>query len=172
MAKKLFRIARSRTGLGLFATAEIKKGAFIAEYKGRRIRNAEADRRPNRYMFEINNRWTLDGATRRNLARYANHSCRPNAESDVKKHKVFLTAKRKIQPGEEITYDYGKDYFDSYLKPVGCRCDKCRERRRLERSATRRKLRRARERAQRVAAGTRRKKRAAHVARPARQARR
>ena len=26
--------------------------------------------------------------------------------------------------GEEITYDYGKEYFDEYIKPKGCRCEK------------------------------------------------
>ncbi len=80
-------------------------------------------------MFEVNSRWTIDGSNRRNLARYFNHSCRPNAESDVKGHRVIIVARKKIQPGEEITYDYGKDYFDIFLKPIGCQCDKCREKR-------------------------------------------
>src|SRR5207253_1774325 len=79
-----FRVGRSRTGLGLFATAPIKKRARIAEYKGRRLGNPEAEKleaRGNRYLYELNSRWTIDGTTRRNIARYANHSCRPNAES-------------------------------------------------------------------------------------------
>ena len=42
--KRAFRIARSRTGLGLFATAPIKKGAFIVEYKGRKLTNEQADK--------------------------------------------------------------------------------------------------------------------------------
>ena len=81
--KRSFRVGRSRTGLGLFATEVIEKRAFIAEYKGRRLGNPEAERleaRGNRYLYEINSRWTIDGTSRRNLARYANHSCRPNAE--------------------------------------------------------------------------------------------
>jgi SET domain len=62
--KKAFRIGRSRTGLGLFATAPIKKGAFIVEYKGRKLTNEQADKleaRGNRYLYEINSRWTIDG---------------------------------------------------------------------------------------------------------------
>jgi hypothetical protein len=93
MPRKPFRVGRSKTGLGLFAIAEIDKGALIAEYKGRRMSNAEADAmeaRGSRYMFTINSRWTVDGSSRRNLARYANHSCRPNAESDVVKGRVIL----------------------------------------------------------------------------------
>ncbi|HZN31038.1 MAG TPA: SET domain-containing protein, partial [Xanthobacteraceae bacterium] len=85
---KPYRIGRSRSGLGLFATAPIAKGAFIVEYSGRRIPHAQAqrlERRGRRYMFEINSRWTVDGSSRRNIGRYANHSCRPNAESDVVK---------------------------------------------------------------------------------------
>jgi uncharacterized protein len=42
--KRAFRIGRSRTGLGLFATAPIKKGAFIVEYKGRKLTIEQADK--------------------------------------------------------------------------------------------------------------------------------
>src|SRR5260221_7108802 len=98
-SRKPYRVGRSPTGLGLFATEPIAKGAFIVEYKGRRITNAQAKRleaRGSRYMYEINNRWTVNGSSRRNLCRYANHSCRPNAESDVGKGKGILRARRKI----------------------------------------------------------------------------
>src|SRR5262245_1861724 len=53
-SKRAFRIGRSRTGLGLFATAPIKKGAFIVEYKGRKLTNEQADKleaRGNRYLY-------------------------------------------------------------------------------------------------------------------------
>jgi SET domain-containing protein len=131
MADKPFRVGRSRTGLGLFATAAIEKGAFIVEYRGRRIANALAKRleaRGNRYMYELNSRWTVDGSSRRNIARYANHSCRPNAESDLVRGKVILRAIKRIRPDEEITYDYGEEYFELFLRRAGCRCAKCSER--------------------------------------------
>src|SRR4029079_8854430 len=95
------RTARARPGLGLFATQEIPKWAFSVEYKGGRVSNEEAERlegRGNRYLYEINSRWTIDGTTRRNLGRYANHSCRPNAESARSKGKVILRAIKKIRP--------------------------------------------------------------------------
>ena len=76
-------------------------------------------------MFEINSRWTIDGSSRRNVARYINHSCKPNAESDVKGHKVIITAIKNIYPGDEITYSYGRDYFDTFIKDKGCRCMAC-----------------------------------------------
>ncbi len=154
---KPFRVGRSRTGLGLFATAPIKKGTFIIEYTGKLLPNKIADELDNRYLFEINNRWTLDGSTRKNTARYINHSCRPNAESDVKKHKVIIRAIKNIQEGDEITYDYGKDYFGTFLKPIGCRCAKCVEKRKQERAearaaAKRRKARKLRAEAKAKAA--------------------
>jgi uncharacterized protein len=138
--RKPYRVGRARTGLGLFATEPIKKGAFIIAYRGRLITNAQAEKleaRGSRYMYEINSRWTIDGSSRRNIARYANHSCRPNAESDVVKRNVILRAIRNIKPGDEITYDYGSEYFDIFLKPAGCKCDKCREKRRKQRQARR-----------------------------------
>ena len=130
--QKPYRVARSRSGLGLFATAAIEKGAFIVEYTGPRITNAESARREARgarYMFELDSRWTVDGSGRSNIARYANHSCRPNAESDIVKGKVILRAIRNIEPGDEITFDYGEEYFELFLK-AGCKCSKCVERRR------------------------------------------
>jgi SET domain-containing protein len=137
-----YRVGRSTTGLGLFATAPIEKGAFIVEYTGRRITNARAKRLEalgSRYMYEINSRWTVDGSSRRNMGRYANHSCRPNAESDVVKGKVVLRARKKIKPGDEITYDYGREYFEIFLKPAGCKCAKCAETRRKAPRAARKR---------------------------------
>src|SRR5215470_8870575 len=128
--KRAFRIGRSRTGLGLFATAPIKKSAFIVEYKGRKLTTKQADKleaRGNRYLYEINSRWTIDGTSRRNLARYANHSCRPNAESHEVGRRMFLRAIKAIKPGDEITYDYGDDYYRNVITPRGCKCVKCRE---------------------------------------------
>jgi SET domain-containing protein len=133
MPRKVCRIGRSAIGLGLFATAPIGKGAFIVTYSGRRIPTKDAHAREatagSRYMFEINSRWTIDGSTRRNVGRYANHSCRPNAESALSKGKVILRAIRPIAPGDEITYDYGKEYFELFIKPAGCKCVKCATRR-------------------------------------------
>ena len=135
---KPYRVGRSATGLGLFATVSIDKGAFIIAYNGRRISNAKAARleaRGARYLYEINSRWTIDGSSRRNIARYANHSCRPNAESDVVKGKVILRAIKNIKPGDEITYDYGEEYFELFLELRGCKCAKCVVQRRRKRKA-------------------------------------
>jgi hypothetical protein len=154
-SRKSFRVGRSRTGLGLFATKEIKKGTRIVEYFGRMLdcKIKEQDAIENKYLFELNGRWTIDGSARRNTARYANHSCRPNAESDVqpRNRKVYIQAIKTIQPGEEITYDYGKDYFNSYLKPIGCKCPFCEKKRKIVRAEERETRKRAKARAEKRA---------------------
>jgi SET domain-containing protein len=132
--RRPYRIARSKSGLGLFATKPIRKGDFIIKYWGRRLPNEVADDLDNRYLFEISKRWTIDGSTRRNIARYINHSCRPNAETDIVKGEILISAIKNIAPGDEITYDYGKDHFNGFIKPKGCKCVKCREARRRARN--------------------------------------
>jgi hypothetical protein len=141
--KKPFRVGRSRTGLGLFATRDIARDTDIVEYKGRRLETPKARElewlRPNRYLFEINSRWTIDGSSRRNLARYVNHACKPNAEAVLTRSRMVYRATRRIAEGDEITVDYGKEYFDLYLKPIGCLCLSCIEKRREKRRLARKK---------------------------------
>jgi hypothetical protein len=140
-SNKPYRVGRSRTGLGLFATKPIKKGAKIVRYFGPILdsRKKKDDAIENKYLFELNGRWTIDGSVRENIARYINHACKPNAESDVKprKRKVVIRAIKNISPGEEINYDYGTDYFKAYLKPIGCKCDACEKKRKKQRAEAR-----------------------------------
>ena len=152
MPKRPFRVGRSHTGLGLFATKPIRKRSRIAEYKGPLLTTKQAEKleqRGNRYLYEINSRWTIDGSPRSNIARYANHSCNPNAETYDVKHRVFIRALRNIKPGEEIVYDYGIDYLKNVIGRSNCKCSRCR----------RRRAKRARERRARI------KRRAARLAR-------
>lgn len=138
------RIGRSKAGLGLFARVPIKKGRFILRYIGRKIRTETADELDTRYLFEINTRWTIDGSSRRNRARYINHSCRPNAEVYFVKHVIKIRAIKNIKPGDEITYHYGRNYFDAFIKAVGCKCAACA--RKAARLRSRRRPRRQRRR--------------------------
>src|ERR1700740_2143695 len=139
--KKPYRVGRSRTGLGLFATKPIKKGTRIVRYIGPILdsKKKKDDAIENKYLFELTNRWTIDGSVRKNVARYINHACRPNAESDVRprKRKVFIRAIKNIEPGEEINYDYGTDYFKEYLKPIGWPCAACGKKRKKKRAEAR-----------------------------------
>lgn len=157
-SNKPYRVGRSKTGLGLFATKPIKKGTRIVRYFGPILdsRIKEQDDIENKYLFELNGRWTIDGSVRKNVARYINHSCRPNAESDVRprERKVFIRAIRNIEPGDEINYDYGTDYFKAYLKPIGCKCASCETKRKKLRAEARAERARVKARAERKAKKT------------------
>ena len=122
------RVGRSKTGLGLYAETDIPKGACIIEYTGVQLSKEQEEKSNSKYLFEINARKTIDGAPRWNTARYINHSCRPNCEPNIHKARVYIHAKRKIKAGEELNYDYGKNYFNEYLKEI-CACPKCEEKR-------------------------------------------
>ena len=121
-AKFKLKVGRSKTGFGLYAMEPIPKGKKIIEYVGKVLIDESEDMRNGLYIFNINKKLDVDGAPRWNTARYINHSCRPNAESDVIKGHIWIESKKNIMLGEEITYDYGKEYFDEYIKPRGCRC--------------------------------------------------
>lgn len=116
---------KSGAGLGLFATKVIPPKTFIIEYVGPHLSEDEANEKGGKYLFEVSKKITIDGTSRENLARYINHACKPNAEIEIKKNRVLVFSTKKIAEGEEITYDYGKDYFDYYIKPYGCRCKTC-----------------------------------------------
>ena len=154
-SNKPYRVGRSRTGLGLFATEPIKKGAKIVRYFGPLLdsKKKKDDAIENKYLFELSGRWTIDGSVRENVARYINHACRPNAESDVRprKRKVVIRAIKNILPGEEINYDYGTDYFKAYLKPIGCKCAACEKKRKKKRAEARAERRRLKLRAEKKA---------------------
>lgn len=112
------RVGRSKSGLGLFARAPIKKGQFIIRYRGKKIRTEDTEELDTRYLFEINNRWTIDGSSRSNRARYINHACRPNCYIDIKDGIIWIRAAKTIRKGQELTYNYNTD-GEGLIK---CRC--------------------------------------------------
>jgi len=122
------RIGRSTTGLGLFAMVPIEKDTEILEYSGPRIPTAAAQaidrRRGNKYLFEIDSRWTIDGSPRSNLGRYVNHACDPNAEAVLRRGRMMFCALKDIAAGAEITIDYGEEHAALYFGK-GCRCPSC-----------------------------------------------
>lgn len=116
------RVGKSSAGLGLFATRPFKKGERVIEYVGRTISSAEAYTSRSKYLFEVNTRKTIDGTARDNVARYINHSCKPNCEPEIERGHIFIDAIKNIKAGEEFTYDYGEEYFNEHIRPYGCRC--------------------------------------------------
>lgn len=119
------KLGRASSGLGLIAMTAISEGAEIVQYTGSIMSNEESDKKRGKYQFAISNKEVIDGSGRDNLGRYVNHACHPNAEAIVNHKQIWIYAIRDIGPGEEITIDYGEDYFVTLIKPRGCKCVSC-----------------------------------------------
>lgn len=119
------KIKRTRTGLGLVSLTTLRRGRRIIQYVGQILNSEEADRKGGRYQFALSTRRTLDGSDRKNLARYINHACKPNAQAIIEGREIWIYAIKTIELGEEITIHYGKDYFDTFIRPKGCKCATC-----------------------------------------------
>lgn len=124
-----YKVKRGLSGLGLFAEEPIKRGTYIIEYVGTVITGKKAveDYPENKYLFETSATRMIDGSARSNTARYINHSCKPNCEPDIIGGRVFIKAIKRIEAGDELTYDYGEEYFDEYIKKPHCRCAPCKD---------------------------------------------
>ncbi|NNC87690.1 MAG: SET domain-containing protein-lysine N-methyltransferase [Akkermansiaceae bacterium] len=123
---------------GLFAIRDIPEDTRIIEYVGDKITKAESERRANAqdekgratgdgtvYIFTLNSRYDIDGNVPWNFARNANHSCDPNAHTDIVKGRVWLIASRDIKKGEEVVYDYGFDMSHWEDHPCLCGAKRC-----------------------------------------------
>jgi uncharacterized protein len=120
-----FAVKRTATGLGLFTLKPIRAGRRIVEYKGPLVTIAESNKIGGMYLFDLNERFSIDGRSRSNIARYLNHSCKPNAKAYCLTRQVWIYAERNLKAGEPITIHYGREYFELHIKPKGCQCDEC-----------------------------------------------
>jgi len=138
---KWLLVRRSKVhGNGCFARRFIPKGTRIIEYLGERVSHKEADRRyegadvndNHTFLFIADRRTVIDATRGGNEARWINHSCDGNCESETEKGRVFVDALRDIEKGEELGYDYqiGRDKNDppNVDEIYACRCGspKCR----------------------------------------------
>ena len=138
----MWKLKKSKIhGIGVVASQDIKKNTKIIQYIGEKINKKEGDRRSAErikkylnkknegsvYIFELNNKFDIDGSPLYNKARYINHSCNPNCEVDIIDNQIWIISIKKIKKGEELNYDYGypfdkDDYKDHICK---CRSKKC-----------------------------------------------
>lgn len=118
------KVQRSHSGRGLFTEDHIPKGACIIEYIGRPATAKQMKENRGKYLFWTSDTSMIDGYIAANKARFINHSCRPNCEIDIRKRRIYVFALRAIKPGEELSYDYGEEYFEMHLAG-NCRCVKC-----------------------------------------------
>ena len=104
-------------GNGVFAARDIPAGTRIIEYTGALITPEEADEKHpanpddpfHTFYFSLSCGKVIDGAQNGNDARWVNHSCSPNCETEENAAgtRVFVVALRDIAKGEELFYDYG-----------------------------------------------------------------
>ena len=112
---------------GLFASKNIKKGTKIIYYTGKIITKKQTENNPKFdndkaiYLFNLNNRYDLDGDFSYNTARLINHSCNPNCEVEGKGLKLWISSIKDIKKNEELTYDYGFSFDENY-KDFPCKC--------------------------------------------------
>jgi len=104
---------------GVYAKRSIAKDEHIIRYLGTRLTNkqARAKTADDTYHYQISKRYTIDG---KNDARYINHSCEPNCESDIIRGVIWIIAIRDIKKGEELSYNYCYDSKEALDYP--CRC--------------------------------------------------
>ena len=134
------QVRRSRIhSTGIFAKQDIAKGTRIIEYVGEKISKVESDRRAdiplekNRvngeygavYIFKLNKRYDIDGNVPYNTARFINHSCDPNCETEIIHGHIWIMAIRDIKKGEELAYNYNYDFEDYESHECRCGSDRC-----------------------------------------------
>lgn len=124
IGKHVLKSGRGLSGFGLFAGSEIKRGDFVIEYYGPIVSDDEADEVGGKYLFRLENEKTILGNHKENLARLINHACKPNCFAEMDGKRIFIYAKKNIHPGEEITYNYGKEYWKDHIGDY-CRCETC-----------------------------------------------
>jgi uncharacterized protein len=121
------RYVSEQVGYGVFAEEELEGGSFIGEYTGMVRENDRRYFAPlNNYCYEypvpdsIGRSFVID-ATQGNFTRFINHSSRPNLRGihaffDGFYHAIFLSL-RAIRKGEQLSYDYGANYWYIREKP-------------------------------------------------------
>ena len=115
-------------GIGGFAWVDLRKGQRIIEYIGPKISKAKGQdelNKDNAYLFTLDDEYDIDGSVPWNPARYLNHSCAPNCESNSVHGRIWIYAKRRINTGEELTYNYGFGLGGFEERPCNCGAGGC-----------------------------------------------
>jgi SET domain-containing protein len=108
--------------------------SFLSTRRGEIIGNVVADKREKEYeaaklddyMFRIDAYTVCDATLLGNVARYINASCSPNCYTQIitagENKRIVIYAKRDIQRGEELCYDYKFSLEYDPAKRIPCHC--------------------------------------------------
>ncbi|KAH8288582.1 hypothetical protein KR054_005609, partial [Drosophila jambulina] len=126
-------------GFGLVCREPIAQGDFVIEYVGEVINHAEfqqrmvqkqRDRDENYYFLGVEKDFIIDAGPKGNLARFMNHSCEPNCETQKwtvnSIHRVGLFAIKDIPANTELTFNYlWADLMNNRKKACFCGATRC-----------------------------------------------
>lgn len=137
---QLYPIKTEGRGWGLSAAQFIRKGQFVIQYLGEvysidsEIGEARLEKyksNPCTYLMSTSHNEVIDPARKGNLARFINHSCDPNCETQkwnvLGEVCVGIFAKKNIQEDEELTFDYRLDTHKTTLTRCLCGSSNCRQ---------------------------------------------
>jgi len=128
--RSFFRLEVRRSKIhrwGVFTLEPIPARRRVIEYTGEKIDAEEHERRSGKrflYIFALNDKWAIDPIVDGSGAEYINHSCDGNLQSSSYNGHIFLSSRRRIEAGEELTYDY--NIIGDYNVPCRCGAKKCR----------------------------------------------
>lgn len=91
-------------GKGVFSKQAIEEGEYIGSYEGPSTQENDTY---VLWMEDDNGEW--EGCDGQNELKYLNHSDEPNAEFDG----LDLYSIAEIEPGDEVTFDYGEEFRES-----------------------------------------------------------
>ncbi|CAG9854075.1 unnamed protein product [Phyllotreta striolata] len=125
-------------GWGLKTLAPISKGQFIIEYVGelidaeeyqRRIQKMHEQKDENYYFLIITPNRIIDAGPKGNVARFMNHCCQPNCETQKwtvnGETRVGLFANQDILPHTELTFNYNLECTGTERKECKCGAPNC-----------------------------------------------
>ncbi|EGD78296.1 hypothetical protein PTSG_09362 [Salpingoeca rosetta] len=131
---KLIPFLTQSKGWGLKAGEDIAEGQFVIEYVGeiidatecrRRLAASQAANDHSFYILSLSGSSFVDARNKANLARFINHSCGPNCETQkwnvLGETRVGIFAKEDIPKGTELTFDYQLDSLGSRGRTT-CHC--------------------------------------------------
>ncbi len=112
----------------MFATETIPKNKRIIDYAGEKISNRESLKREARYLdkghiwcFKLTNRTVIDAGVGGNIARFINHSCKPNCYVEIKDGVIWIRAAKTITEGHrtQLQLQHGRRSDHQVPLPAG-----------------------------------------------------
>ena len=131
-------IKTAKKGYGLRANTDLQPHDFIFEYIGEVIGEQHFQRRRQQYdrenikhfyFMSLSKGEFVDATKKGNLGRFCNHSCNPNCYVDKwvvgDRMRMGIFAERKIEAGEELTFNYNVDRYGADPQPCYCEEPNC-----------------------------------------------